>query len=91
MLGRRYMPLGIVCALLATVLTLGIEWRYFPFRKDESLAFFLTHFLTDKPTTKLILIALGIGMAGWFGMGRDGLAWFGRREVVGRSRTQGED
>src|SRR4051812_35547317 len=31
---RRYVPMGIVCALFCAALTLGIEWKYFPFRKD---------------------------------------------------------
>jgi hypothetical protein len=87
-LGRRSVPMGIACGLFSAAITLGLEWKYFPFIKDESLSFFLAN-LFSKPAYKLVLIALGIGMGGWFGMGRNGVAWLeNSRRRSGNDRTQ---
>lgn len=88
-LGRRSMPMGIVCGLIGAAFTLWIEWRFFPFIADNSFVFFLTHLHRLKPAS-LLLIALGIGMAGWFGMGRDGVAWLEtNRRRKGNLRNEG--
>ena len=63
--------LGIACGVFALILGIGIEWNYAPFRKDESLAFFVTHLFELKPVT-LIMIALGSWLGYWFGKGTSG-------------------
>lgn len=78
-MGRRYLPAGILCGIFATALTLGVEWWYFPFRKDQSLAYFVAHVHQLRPF-KLALLALGPFLAVWFGMGREGAAWLGPRQ-----------
>jgi hypothetical protein len=60
---------GIVCAILAVGLGLFTEWKFFPFIKDGSFNYFITHIHELIPVT-LIMIALG-GLCGyWFGIGR---------------------
>ena len=62
---QRSQALAISCGLLATALCLFAEWRHFPFVRDDSLAYFLTHLADLKPLT-MIMVALG-GFAGfWF-------------------------
>jgi hypothetical protein len=61
-------PLGIVCALLAVPLGLFSEWQFAPFVVDESLGYFLTHLHERQPIT-LILIAVGVWLAYWLGVG----------------------
>jgi uncharacterized membrane protein YccC len=70
-LSRRHMILGgVFCAVVAFFLTAACEWRYSPFEVDESFGYFLTHIhKVDSPMT-LILLALGVGFAFWFGRGR---------------------
>lgn len=60
---RRMWP-ALVAGLLAILLGLFTEWRFFPFKKDESLTYFLIHFYELKPVT-LIMIALG-GALGFY-------------------------
>jgi hypothetical protein len=79
--GRRILALGFVAAIVALVATVLTEWRFLPFVKDESLAFFLRN-LHRLSTVKLLLMTLGVALAFWFGMGRD-YAW--RRENAGRA------
>lgn len=62
---RRSMPLAVACGVLALPLGVFAEWKYFPFAKDDSLTYFLTHLADLRPLT-LILIGLG-GFGGfWF-------------------------
>ncbi len=62
---RRSLALALSCGLLATALCLFAEWRHFPFVRDDSFAYFLTHLKDLKPLT-MIMVALG-GFAGfWF-------------------------
>ena len=54
----RSQPLAIVCAVAGLALGLFSEWQYFPFIKDESLLYFLTHVHQLQPIV-LGLLALG--------------------------------
>lgn len=69
-LKKRIIGIGIfagIVSLLAMILT---EWSNFPFAKDESLWFFLSH-LHHLKTPTLLMMALGVAAAFWFGTGRD--------------------
>ena len=69
----RSLTLAISCGLLALVLGVFAEWKHFPFTKDGSFNYFVTHLFDLRPLT-LIMIALG-GLGGfWF-------AWRGRGVV----------
>ena len=61
--------LGILCALTALVLSVIAEWSLFPFVRDGSLVYFVTHVHT-LPAIKLIMMAMGVGLAYWLGQGR---------------------
>src|SRR5438045_782112 len=65
----RSVPLGILCALAAIGLSLVAEWTVFPFIKDKSLSFFLTHVHQLRPMT-MIMMGLGAVFAYWLGQGR---------------------
>lgn len=56
-------------ACVATVVTLGLEARFFPFVADPSMSYFVTHLHQLKSAT-VIMMAIGVFMAGWFGWGR---------------------
>jgi len=55
---------SVVCGVMAAALGLVAEWSAFPFKADESLAYFLSHFYDLKPAT-LIMIAIGAGVGFW--------------------------
>jgi hypothetical protein len=62
---RRSLALAVTCGVLALGLGAFAEWRQFPFVKDGSLTYFITHLFDLRPLT-LIFIALG-GLGGfWF-------------------------
>lgn len=61
---------GIVSGLLAVGFGLFMEWKHFPFIKDESFGYFITHVHQLKPIS-LIMIGLGGLIAFWFGVGRE--------------------
>jgi hypothetical protein len=62
--------LGVLCVVGAIVVAVIAEWYMFPFAKDESLSYFLTH-LHHKAAIKLIMIAVGAAFAYWLGQGRE--------------------
>jgi hypothetical protein len=65
----RLPVLGIVCVVAAIGLGLFAEWSAFPFKKDPSFSYFVTHaHLLKAPT--LLMIGLGGVFAYWFGQGR---------------------
>jgi hypothetical protein len=70
----RSKRLGVVCGVLATLLGLFTEWRFFPFIPDGSLWYFVSH-LHELRTTTLVSIAVGGLFGFWFGRGREGGAW----------------
>ena len=49
---------GVICGLFAVGLGLFAEWRFAPFIKDDSLAYFLAHIAELRPIT-LLMIAVG--------------------------------
>jgi hypothetical protein len=61
----RSLALAVTCGALALGLGVFAEWSRFPFVKDGSLVYFVTHLFDLRPLT-LIFIALG-GLGGvWF-------------------------
>jgi hypothetical protein len=50
----------------ALLLGLYTEWRYYPFKADDSFLYLLTHVYRLKPLT-LGMIGLGTAFAFWFG------------------------
>lgn len=69
-LGRtRSITCGIISGLLAIALGIVTEWRFAPFARDGSFAFFITHVHDLRPVT-LIMIGIGGLFAFWFGQGR---------------------
>lgn len=62
---ERNVIVAAICGAVALALGLFAEWRHFPFVRDESLSYFLTHLTSLKPLTS-IMVGLG-GFAGfWF-------------------------
>lgn len=61
--------LGILCVIIALAASIFAEWKVFPFIKDKSLQFFLTHLHQVMPV-HLLMIGLGAAAAYWFGQGR---------------------
>ena len=66
---RRSLPTGLACGVLAVLLGLFSEWRSFPFVKDDSLSYFISHAAELKPVTWIMIAAGGI-FAAYFGWGR---------------------
>ena len=65
----RSLPAGIMAGVIALVLSIYIEWRFFPFAADKSLAYFLAHLHQASGQTWIMI--LGGTLAGfWFGWGR---------------------
>lgn len=75
---HRSVPRGIAVAVAAVVLGVYIEWRFRPFRADDSLGYFLKHLSSLTPTTQ-VMIAFGAVFGFWMGkdsggrLGRTGL------------------
>ncbi|MEM7457452.1 MAG: hypothetical protein AAF456_24175 [Planctomycetota bacterium] len=67
---RRMVAGGIFCAVVALVLTIVMEWTDAPFKKDDSLVYFVTHLLEVDSKVTLIFIGLAGMFAYWFGRGR---------------------
>lgn len=67
---RRSMPLAILCSVAGLALGLFTEWRFAPFKADESLPYFLLHVHLLKPVT-LIMLALGAFFSYRLALGRD--------------------
>ena len=62
---RRSMGMATVCGILAVAFGVFAEWKHFPFAKDDSLTYFVTHLFDLRPLT-LIMIGLGGFAAFWF-------------------------
>ncbi len=61
---NRSVLIAVMCGLLALGLGLFTEWHFFPFVKDDSLRYFLSHIADLKPIT-LVMIAVG-GLLGFW-------------------------
>jgi hypothetical protein len=57
---------GIACGLAGLLLSLYTEWHYFPFAKDGSLSFFVSH-LQWLPPWKWAMHGVGAVLAFWCG------------------------
>jgi hypothetical protein len=64
---------AILCALIAAVLGIVLEWWHRPFIADESFEYFVTHLHQLRGITWLMLV-LGVVFAFWFGRGRSRIA-----------------
>ena len=73
---------GVACAAAALVLGLYTEWKFFPFRADNSFAYLVSHVAELKPITQ-VMIVLGAIFAYW--LGKDG----GFRWLPGSGRVMG--
>ena len=60
---------GILCAVLALLFSLYVEWSFWPFTKDGSFGYFLTHLHQLKPM-KILMILVGVYLAFSIGKGR---------------------
>jgi hypothetical protein len=69
-LKRRVIGIGLFAGVASIPAMILTEWSNLPFAKDESLWFFLSH-LHHLKTPTLLMMALGVAAAFWFGMGRD--------------------
>jgi hypothetical protein len=75
----RSVVAGIVCSVGAIALGVFLEWRFMPFVRDDSLGYFLAH-LHQVNSVHLLMIALGGGFGGWFGVGRHETRLAGERD-----------
>ena len=62
---QRSQVLAMICGVLAVALCLMAEWRHFPFVRDDSASYFLSHLADLKPLT-MIMIAVGGFTGFWF-------------------------
>lgn len=67
--GGRATGLGVSAAVIAFAVSLGLEWHFFPFSKDDSLPYFVRH-LSDLTARTWITVTIGTLAAFWFGRGR---------------------
>ena len=65
---------GVLCAFVALGLGLYCEWSHRPFNADESLTYFVVHAHLIAPI-RIIMIALGVLFAFWFGQGSVAALW----------------
>ena len=66
---ERSQAAGALAGVVALVLSIYIEWKFFPFAADESLGYFLTHLHQASGRTWIMIV--GGTLAGdWFGCGR---------------------
>ena len=61
---NRWLCLAVVCGIAALVLGLFTEWRFFPFKANASLGYFLLHVYQLQGWT-LLMIALGGAIGFW--------------------------
>lgn len=59
---KNLMSVNLFCAIFSIGVGLYIEWKFFPFVKDTSLYYFITHLQLLKPLT-WILISIGAVLA----------------------------
>ncbi len=78
----RSQAAGALAGVIALVLSIYIEWKFFPFAADESLGYFLTHLHQASGQTWLMIL-FGTLAGYWFGCGR--------RRYAAESSTQDAD
>lgn len=62
--------IGAACAVIGTLTSVLIEWNFAPFVADDSLSYFISRVHRISPV-HLIMIAIGVAFAFWFGRGRE--------------------
>ena len=72
--GFKSTTLGVVCGVAALLFGLFLEWKFAPFKRDNSFVYFLSHVYQLTPVT-LFMVALGGLFGFWFGRGSDGGVW----------------
>jgi hypothetical protein len=82
---HRSVPRGAVVGLSALVLGVYTEWRYAPFKADQSFGFLVTH-LTDTSPITLLMIGFGALFAFWMGRDANPLFWTGPTSRSGKER-----
>ena len=55
---------SVVCGVLAFVLGLVTEWRFFPFALDVSFSYFLSH-MYELSTTTWLMLTVGTAIGFW--------------------------
>jgi hypothetical protein len=58
MFRHRSIAVPILCSIAALSLGLVVEWKLFPFAKDGSFTFFISH-LQDKHALILVMLVIG--------------------------------
>ena len=67
--GTKSIPLGLYAAALAFIVSVLIEWHFFPFVADESLPYFVSNLDGLSRLTK-VMFGFGTFAGFWFGRGR---------------------
>lgn len=62
--------IGAATAAIAAVAIVLTEWNFAPFSSDNSFGYFIQHIHEVIPT-HLLIMAIGVGFAFWFGRGRE--------------------
>ena len=78
-------PRGLACALGALLLSLTIEWAFFPFVTDDSFGYMLMH-LPRKGSVTLLMIGAGVLVAFWMGKDAGSSGTFGGRKATASRR-----
>jgi hypothetical protein len=68
---RRSLAAGILAGVAALDLSVYLEWKCFPFVRDNSLGFFLRHLHEASMQTRITVI-VGTLLGFWFGWRRSG-------------------
>jgi hypothetical protein len=76
-----------VCAILAAILGIVLEWRHRPFVADDSFGYFVAH-LHELTGLTWLMIVLGVVFGFWFGRGRPGYASRSARTEGDRDRIE---
>ena len=71
LLKRKSIGMGVFAAAIGLAAMLLTEWRFFPGKHGQTLVGFLLH-LPAAGSMTLLMLALGLFFAFWFGTGRDG-------------------
>jgi hypothetical protein len=80
---NRSVPRAALCGVFALGLGLFAEWRFAPFVKDPSLAYFLAHVHQLQPFSQLMIAAGGV-LGYWLAIGRERGTNSSDRPIPGR-------
>ncbi len=95
---KRDVKMGLITAVIAIPATILPDAIWLPFTMDESIGYFLPHLHKLNPIRigpislpMLLVYAIGIGLAFWFGMGRDYLRPAGGENTSAATAGSEED